>query len=39
MVWKNFIHIKKKIYKKDKAGKQNTTKQKKGKYIYNYVQL
>ena len=24
LVWKNFIHIKKKLYKKDKAGKQNT---------------
>ena len=25
LVWKNFIHIKKKDTKKDKAGKQNTT--------------
>ena len=29
LVWKNFIHIKKKLYKKDKAGKQNTTQQQK----------
>ena len=39
LVWKNFIHIKKKLYKKDKAGKQNTTQQKKENiYItmYNY---
>ena len=39
LVWKNFIHIKKKLYKKDKAGKQNTTqKQKKNIDItmYNY---
>ena len=38
VVWKNFIHIKKKLYKKDKAGKQNTTQQKKNIDItmYNY---
>ena len=29
LVWKNFIHMKKKLYKKDKARKQNTTQQKK----------
>ena len=34
LVWKNFIHIKKKLYKKDKAGKQNTTHQQQKKYIY-----
>ena len=39
LVWKNFIHIKKKLYKKDKAGKQNTTQQQQKKYRYNYVQL
>ena len=39
LVWKNFIHIKKKFYKKDKAGKQNTTQQKKENIyvtMYNY---
>ena len=35
LVWKNFIHIKKKLYRKDKAGKQNTTQQTKiNKNIY-----
>ena len=38
LVWKNFIHIKKKLYKKDKAGKQNTT-QKKKIYIYIYLRF
>ena len=39
LVWKNFIHIKKKLYKKDKAGKQNTTQQQKKNIditMYNY---
>ena len=34
LVWKNFIHIKKKLYKKDKAGKQNKHNKKKKKNIY-----
>ena len=33
LVWENFIHIKKKLHKKDKAGKQNTTQKKKNIYI------
>ena len=37
-VWKNFIHIKKKLCKKDKAGTETKYITKKI-YIYNYVQL